>query len=489
MSELLEKPYLSKQEIKSLTMEVDFKNLQDAISSILIGTELNGDSINLRLFNSTSTLVVGTKNNGLYERYISPFIQILSCVKDKPSMVILDHTSDLFKYNSNKLKNEGYNIKVLNLENPKISNSLNPITILYDLYQEAHSIENSSERNQYLQDINNIAKLCTEILFSQTQGLSAVQSKEVLLAVILTMLEDHNITKEKFNLYTAYQFIVNNDLQDIKKYTYFDRPSTSIAIESGLNVSKMLSSQFNVTQQIIKEMLNFLEDNDYHNLINTNTIDLDEFLNTPTALFIIPSKSPQINFLSSIYLSIIEESILTKRMLQQQTNGKHIYMFLNEITEIPYMPYIRKPLFMGASYKIFSVISTDSFTKLEKCFGEDDFNAINLCETNIYFHTTDSHTKYQLAKSFYLASKPHDYSKDEIVGVPAKIDWDKIEEERNTFNQEDIDNYIKDMDNLPINSAIIKLSSYSPFISSFISVNDSPLFDISNANLDDIKII
>ena len=101
--------------------------------------EVNGRyEINMKP--ETHALVLGTTGTGKTQIFANPTIRILAHSGQKPSLVMTDPKGELYADNANILKKEGYNIVVLNLENPYASSLWNPMEVAYKKYERAGNL-------------------------------------------------------------------------------------------------------------------------------------------------------------------------------------------------------------------------------------------------------------------------------------------------------------------------------------------------------------
>ncbi len=93
------------------------------------------------------TLVIGTTGSGKSESVIKPQVNVLA--KKGESMIITDPKGELYKYCGSYLKEQGYNIIVLNFRDPQDGNAWNPLTAPYKNYIEG----NRDKATELLDDI------------------------------------------------------------------------------------------------------------------------------------------------------------------------------------------------------------------------------------------------------------------------------------------------------------------------------------------------
>lgn len=88
----------------------------------------------------THALVIGTTGTGKTQVLADPTIRILAHSAQKPSLVVTDPKGELYTDNANILKEEGYKIVVLNLNDPYASSMWNPMEQSYKLWQRAGNL-------------------------------------------------------------------------------------------------------------------------------------------------------------------------------------------------------------------------------------------------------------------------------------------------------------------------------------------------------------
>ncbi len=103
------------------------KNIEGAgIPIINNGTDLWVDN------GEYHTLIIGTTGSGKSECVVKPQVNVLA--KKGESMIVTDPKGELYKYCGSYLKEQGYNIIVLNFRDPLDGNAWNPLTAPYQNY-------------------------------------------------------------------------------------------------------------------------------------------------------------------------------------------------------------------------------------------------------------------------------------------------------------------------------------------------------------------
>ena len=89
----------------------------------------------------TNNLFLGATRSGKGEMFVFPMIDIFSRAKDqmkRPSMIIFDPKLELYKGAFRTLKKRGYEVRLLNLDNPMKSAGYNPLAIVAEYYKKGN---------------------------------------------------------------------------------------------------------------------------------------------------------------------------------------------------------------------------------------------------------------------------------------------------------------------------------------------------------------
>ena len=85
-------------------------------------------------------LYIGTTGSGKTTTCIEPQIRAISSQKNKPNLFVSDPKGELYLHNAKHLKDNGYNVQVLNFKNVQFSNTWNPLEEMYLKQQELGKI-------------------------------------------------------------------------------------------------------------------------------------------------------------------------------------------------------------------------------------------------------------------------------------------------------------------------------------------------------------
>lgn len=204
-------------------------------------------------------LYIGTTGSGKTTTCIEPQIRAISSQKNKPNLFISDPKGEIYLHNARHLKEQGYNVQVLNFKNVQFSNCWNPLEEMYlkqaeinkigkdaifkkgnDYDPKLHILEDKSafkngyhivfdgiafpsykSFKSYVDALKNVAhaevtsllnQLCSQMFPEEKGGKSdptwSNGAREFLNGIMLALLEDSldpkkKFTKEMFNLKTV----------------------------------------------------------------------------------------------------------------------------------------------------------------------------------------------------------------------------------------------------------------------------------------------
>ena len=140
--------WAKEKEIKSAKDVVHVKTIDQHVEGA--GVPLINNGTDVWVDNSDyHTMIIGSTGSGKTECIVKPQVNLLA--KKGESMVINDPKGELYKYCGDYLKEQGYNIVVLNFRDPTEGNSWNPLSMPYYYYKNG----NTDKAIELLEDIAN----------------------------------------------------------------------------------------------------------------------------------------------------------------------------------------------------------------------------------------------------------------------------------------------------------------------------------------------
>ncbi|MBQ8749211.1 MAG: type IV secretory system conjugative DNA transfer family protein [Clostridia bacterium] len=434
----------------------DLKNCRN--DGIVIRSEQKGNALHINMYKPIHTLVIGTTGSGKTEGYVNPTIQILSSCASKPSMVITDPKGELYNKHARKCKNEGYEVKVLDLRSPYTSTRWNPMDKSFVSYQRALHLEKEvkkytnvnpnttklkiigknygdvwygfngnayadldtlkqdmrSMRSQLInQAENDLKEIAMTICPIENKNDSSWErgAQEFITGVMFAMLEDSadeelGMTREKFNLYNVAQICnwKDNNPDDLfgTLRNYFNgRPAGSKVLSL---VSTAINNAPGTTKSymgIVTTAMSLFQDDGINYITSYNDMDFDDFANKPTVLFIkVPDEKKSRHSIATMCIAQLYQILIEKaNETVALALPRNVYFILDEFANLPKLNNFTELITVGRSRNIFFSMIVQSFSQLDGKYGESDAKTIRgNCNIQIYIGSDDFKTKEEFSK-------------------------------------------------------------------------------------------
>lgn len=250
-----------------------------------------------------TNLIIGKKNTGKTRNIL--FKEVKESIKNKENLCIFNTRDEYYRTFSKNLKENGYNVLILNLSDTTKSNGYNPLLVPYLLYKEGNldlaiSMVNNLALEIFKADNCNSDPFWSDMASNYFTGLVSILFKEATL--------------EEINL-GSIQVMMSQGETKIGEITYLKKYLETIDVTNTIYtlLSPIVFAPADTKGSIIsvvKQNLNiYMLREQLLNLLNTNEINLKELTNK-TAIFIIGKNG--INDIANIFIDqLIEMSNLS----------------------------------------------------------------------------------------------------------------------------------------------------------------------------------
>ncbi len=231
-----------------------------------------------------TNLIIGKKNTGKTSKYL--FNEVKSSIKNNENLCIFDTRDEYFRTFSKELKNNGYNVLTLNIDNALNSNGYNPLQISYELYKEG-------KKDQALSLVNDLAQ---EIFKENNQNVDPFwqnMASNYFMGLVLILFNESKL--EKINLGSV-QVMMNQGEEKYEDMTYLTKYLTNIDVTDTIYtmLSPIVFAPVETKGSILsvcKQKLNvYMYREELLNMLNTNDINIRN-LKEKTAIIIIANKT------------------------------------------------------------------------------------------------------------------------------------------------------------------------------------------------------
>ena len=515
--------FQSEEEIERNFKVLDWGSLKETeIVGSPIEAKMERGKLEIAFAKPSHTMVIGTTGSGKTTTYVNPTIQILSELKNKPSMLISDPKGELHQLHSNALRERGYEVRVLDLRNPYNSVRWNPLERAYEMYQEAVRIESLYEgecpseseimvigksectsesclksavqvRKQTLldevyEDLNDVASVICPIN-SKSEPMWESGAKNFILAIMLAMLEDSEgpecgMSKERFNFFSVMKVATNteNDCEELAKYFEGRKP-----LSKAVSLAKQVLSSSDKTRAsyltTVFDKLSMFSDQSLCSLTSSNEIEFASMGDRPIALFLeIPDEKETRHTLASmVVLQAYKELVRKANNSQGLTLSKPVYFILDEFGNLPKIHKLEQMITVGRSRNIWMDLIVQSYSQLSKVYDEKSADIIKSnCNIQVFIGTTDLKTIEDFSKrcgNYSVVQRNVTYSTSRSEGISSN----SSSKERPLIYPSELARLNSGKD---IGNAIVTVFGHYPIRSRFTPSYLCPYYDLRESDED-----
>lgn len=245
-----------------------------------------------------TNLIIGKKNTGKTRNVL--FNEVKDSIKNNENLCIFNTRDEYYRTFAKELKENDYNVLVLNLSDATKSNGYNPLLVPYLLYKKGNldlsiSMVNNLALEIFKEDNSNSDPFWANMASNYFTGLVSILFKEAKI--------------EEINLGSV-QIMMSQGEENIGETTYLKKYLENVDVTNVIYtlLSPIVFAPFETKGSIIsvaKQKLNvYMLREQLLNLLNTNEINLKE-LSSKVAIFIIGKDG--INDIANIFLNQIIE--------------------------------------------------------------------------------------------------------------------------------------------------------------------------------------
>ncbi len=354
------------------------------------------------------TYTEGETGAGKTTRFVIQSIRALSCMKSKPSFLITDIHGEIIENLYLHLKEQGYNIRILNCDDPDRSDTYNPLATMAEECLKTRTISHET-----INQIRRMAELMQPVESTRDpiweQGARAYTNGS-----ILDKFEDlinGDIAKECLNLYNVIQnhYHLRKSLEegfsssnlfriDHYKKKGADALSTQKMIAVTNNAERTRASYYGV----VENHYDMFGQPSLYALSSNSTIDVADIVNTPTAI-VIQSGSTKIGddlislLANDIYTTVVKlgKASKTKKL------PRSIHCFLDEFANchIADGPDFIKMLTTSRKFGLYWHMILQCDAQLDRKYDAYIGRIIRANCTELFMGTNDYETAYRFARS------------------------------------------------------------------------------------------
>lgn len=331
------------------------------------------------------------------------------------SYIVMDPYGDLYKESYQKLKEDGYNIKVLDLINPSTSEHYNPLLYIKD-ETDVRKLVNCLLENTIIDDNPN--------------DLFWIKSEETLLCAIILYLINYVPKKElTFSTVLKYTSLLGKNEKEFEGMieNKLEKDSKNI-VNYYYNKYKTAPEKTRHTiADIAVKRLNKFIGQENSDLTVDDSIALDTIGDTKTAIF-----------LTGFHLAKYQTTLVPMLCMQAfdlliahaaddceiHHLPYHVTLILDEFALLGVIPELVHSLSVSKSYGVSAILIAQTIGQIEEIYKDDAETILSLCGSIIFLGNgnliSDSDSKTYIAQRVAT-----EFSKDFSVSDPGSLIDDK----------------------------------------------------------------
>lgn len=354
------------------------------------------------------SLIIGTTRSGKGQTFVLPMIRQIAMSKSKHSIVANDPKGELLENTYGILKQEGYDIQVLNLRDTNLSSLWNPLQIIIDEYVKA--MKSDKDLSKTIKLVQSLASLFTDN--PKSDPIWPDSARSLLVSIILLLLEKGYETNQldKVNLYSVNQFLIEygttdktvvenrvpktiNALDEIFKALPIGDPAKSAYSTSNFAKGEMRSSIFSTLSSNITI---FATDTGISKLTSGNQIDFSSLIdpNKPCAIFmIVPDEDTSRHVIASLFVNQCYNSLV--ELSSQYPNQKlpqRVHFVLDEFGNMVRIPAMDTKITVGAGRNLLFELFVQDLNQLDTKYDNASKTIRSNCGNLVYINSLDKET-------------------------------------------------------------------------------------------------
>lgn len=356
----------------------------------------------------THTYIQGETGAGKTSRFAMQSIRALSCLPHKPSFLVVDIHGELVENLHDLLTKNGYAVKILNCDEPSRSDTYNPFASLVRRCLESGTIDHEAHN-----EIRKISEIIQPVI-STKDPVWEQGARSYTNGLILDKFEDllkGDIPPESITLYNIIQnhywlrgqlsqSMLHGDLLRIDHYK--EKGTQALSIQKMLSVTNNAEKTRASYYGVIENRYDSFGQPSLYQLSSRSTIDVTEFIQKPTAIFI-QSGSTQVgeNLASMMVNEIYNTAIRMGRKSATKQLPRKIHCFLDEFanSNIADGPEFIKMLTTSRKFGMYWHILLQCDAQLDRKYDPDIARIIRANCTELFMGSNDYETMVRFAKS------------------------------------------------------------------------------------------
>lgn len=368
-------------EMKTILKEIDVKKEVKET-----GTPVMYDKNNLYVTTKDGhSLVIGATGSGKTQTTILPITKLSLLAGE--SVVINDTKGEIYKQTAHNFKERGYNVVVLNFDNPTASSLWNPLDLPYSFYKNGRI----DKAIKLIEDLGYY--LFTETPNKEIDSFWTNSTIDYFTGITLYLFE--NATEEEINLNSIYSLA--NELADEKiAHKILEEIDKTSAVYYNLigTLTSPLETKGGIIATFNQKLKKYISLKNLATMLSTSNFDIKEVSNTKTAIFIINGLTTYSQSLIPLLVSQIITSVD-----EYGNKEKSLNMILDEFDNMLPIKNFARVISYSRGIRVRFTVVIKSYIDLTNVYGIENTEVIKSCfPTLIYLLSNDIYTLEEISK-------------------------------------------------------------------------------------------
>ena len=333
---------------------------------------------------ASHNLVVGSTGSGKTQSVTLPILKLSMLAGE--SFLVNDPMAELYTKNAKKLEDEGYNVILLNFDDPKYGNSWNPLKLPYDLYQEG-------DKDRAMKLIEDIGYYLFADININTDPFWTNTAIDYFTGLVLYLFE-HGKTEE-INMLSVSNLSTDINKLDSKKFVEtIDKDSSIVLCLSGTLLAPP-ETKGSILSVFNQKMRTYITRESLTNMLSNSDFDIMNIRKRKTAIFVVSKASHYVNSFISLLISQVIETISLSNK-----KDKFFNIIIDDFDElVPFNDFARTLNYCrGLKVRVTALIK--SYALLNKMYGKEEAEMMKVCFSNIiYLLSGDIYTLQDISEN------------------------------------------------------------------------------------------
>jgi len=308
------------------------------------------------------TLVWGSTGSKKTRLFVFPLTNI--CIKAGESFVVMDPKGEIYKNSVNTAKENGYDIKVLNLRDLGYGNQWNPLSIPYHLYKEGRQDEATSMIDDFIKVLLGDRLKEKDIFWPQM----AARYLTAHINFLFKYADESDINLKSIARMCSAD--VEPHLKNMLKYM---DPNSEEAVTYSVILNLAQGTKTSVTSYAYSMVSMFASQQQLANALAKDTFCMKNIGKKKTAVYIIvPDEKSTYHFLASLFVKQLYEAMIDSAQKNADRKIKvRMNFILDEFCNMPTIPDMVSMITAARSRNMRFFLFVQGMHQLIGKYGED----------------------------------------------------------------------------------------------------------------------